>query len=107
MDYTPYHRETGQWLRESPQILEIVRDAAERGAEFLRSIAPVDTGDYLASIHVETGMDLFLGDRQAAFVVATSAHAAALEFPHARGGRPRTGAPRPLARSLGFLDGGG
>lgn len=107
MDYTPDHRETGRWLRESPEILAIVRGAAERGAEFLREIAPVDEGEYVASIHVETGMDLLRGDRQAAFIVVDVPHAVAQEFPHAPGGRPKRGASRPLARTIGFLEGGG
>lgn len=107
MRYTPDHRGTGRYLRESRQIADIVGDAAQRGAEFLAGIAPVDTGAYREHIHVETGMDLAKGDRQAAFIVVDVPHAAAQDFPHGRGGRPRRGGSRPLTRTIGFLEGGG
>lgn len=107
MEYTPDRRGTGRWLRESNELEAIVRDAAERGAAFLRGIAPVEEGDYRENVSVETGRDLFVGDRQAAFIVVNVPHAAAQDFPHAPGGRPRRTAARPLTRTLGFIEGGG
>lgn len=107
MDYTPDRRGTGRWLRESNELAEIVRDRAERGAEFLRGIAPVDDGEYRDSIGVETGRDLLVGDRVAAFVVVGAGHAAAQDLPRGPGGRPRRNATRPLARTLGYIEGGG
>lgn len=107
MDYTPGHAGTAAWLLTSPEILAIEVAAAERGAAFLRGIAPVESGAYREHISVETGVDVFVGDRQAAFIVVDVGHAAAQDFPHGRGGRPRRNASRPLARTLGFLEGGG
>lgn len=104
MDYTPDSRGTRAWLRHSEQLTEIVESAAEIGAAFLREIAPVDTGQYGDSVVVETGVDLFKGDRVAAFVVAGAPHSSALEFDQ---DRRRVPPPRPLTRVLGMLDAGG
>ncbi len=107
VEYVPDRRGTGRFLRESHAIHAIVEGAAERGAEFLRGIAPTDTGAYREHISVEVDRDLLAGDRQAAFIVVDVPHAAAVEFPRSRGGKPQQGGSRPLARTLGFIEAGG
>lgn len=107
MRYIPDYNGTARLLRESRELADIVHDAAERGAEYLREIAHVDTGEYRNSVHVEDGHDLFVGDRVASFVVADVPHAAAQDFPHGRGGRSRPGGGRPLAKTIGFIEGEG
>ena len=107
MDYVPDRRGMAALLRNSDDLRRALVAVAERGADYLRGIAPVEEGEYREHISVEVGTDLLKGDRQAAFIVVNVPHAAAQDFPHGRGGQRRRGGSRPLARTLGFIEGGG
>lgn len=57
-----------QDLANSPGVVGLVKDAAERVAEAARNSAPVDSGDYRDSIHVDVVPDRRI--RTVALVVA-------------------------------------
>lgn len=73
--------ETGAWLRSSGDLSAAVRVEAERIADVARAIAPVRTGRYKASIHVEAGRGW--DGRVAADVIASVPYSAAVEFGNA------------------------
>lgn len=80
----------------SPGVRDAVVDIADQVADRARALAPVDDGEYKASIAVRVvelgGNDR---DRPEAYVVADVAHGAAVEF-----GNSRTRGRHVLARAL-------
>lgn len=83
--YEPNFSGMGQYLRRSAELKAILREAAGDVRDAAVSIAPVDTGAYVASIQV---VDADLLDRQGMLVEATDAAAAPVEFGNRRtGGR--------------------
>lgn len=98
MRYTPDHAGLGRLLR-SRGLQDACVDAAERGAEWVRSHAPHDRGDYRAGIHVRRART-HSGDRVAAEVVAGAKHSAALEW-----GNRRTKARHLLASAIDVIEG--
>lgn len=101
VEYRPDHAGIAAYLVSS-EVRELVLARAEMGAEFARRIAPVDSGDYQESIHVEDGG---LGgrrrDRPMALIVASAPHSAALEF-----GNGRVPALHTLARAADIVEAG-
>lgn len=94
MDYKPDRKGIGAYLRTSPELRQLLHDAAEHGANAARAAAPVDSGAYRDSIHVEdVGIDR---DRQAARVVADVRYAADVEF--------RAGSRRPLQAAVNAIE---
>ncbi len=83
MRFEPNYRGMRNYLTGSPELRRVLRDRAELGAQHARSIAPVDTGEYVAGIGVEDGP--IVGDgrfapRQTVHLVAKADHSAAVEF---------------------------
>ncbi|PPG29647.1 HK97 gp10 family phage protein [Pseudoclavibacter sp. RFBB5] len=74
-----------QVVAHSPEVTALTRDAADRVADNVRAVAPVDTGDYVESIHVvKTSRD----DRSEFAVVSDDPAAIVIESqdaPMARG----------------------
>lgn len=88
---------TGQLMR-SAEMLAMLGEVAGHGAEFARSIAPRDTGEYADSIRVDsTRRGGSHKDRAEAQIIADSDHAAYVEW--------RDGY-HVLERTLAFLEGG-
>lgn len=73
-------------LLKSSEMAQLVRDAAEVGADAARAAAPRGTGELGNSIHVEAAGSSGgpKGDRVEARVVADAPHAAAVQFGNAR-----------------------
>jgi hypothetical protein len=87
---------TGRFMR-SASMQDVVKGAAEKGAEFARAISPERTGDYKASFSVSVRSDGGLrGDRAEARIVNSSPHAVYVEW---RDGH------HVLARAADFLGG--
>ena len=83
---------------ESPALQEAALDAAEAGATFARSIAPVDTGEYAASFEVVPAVvDSPQGPRHGAVLVNTAAHAIYVDG---------VDGYRVMARTLDAIEGG-
>lgn len=99
--YQPNRESFGRMMKSRP-IRRITNRAARAGANYVRSIAPVDTGAYRDSIRVEDGLSQ-RGDRVASYVVADDPAAAPLEWGNERVPNP----PRPLQQMIGFIEGGG
>lgn len=93
MRYTPDHTGLGRLLR-SRGLQDACVEAAEHGADWVRSRAPHDSGDYRAGIGVRRAR-AHSGDRAAAELVADAPHSAALEF-----GNRRTKARHLLSEKL-------
>lgn len=100
-EYRPDRRELGRFMKSKP-VHDVVRSRARAGANFLRSIAPVDEGHYKESVEVESGLSL-TGDRAAAFIVVSDESAAPNEW----GNKHIKNPPRPLQRTIAFIEGGG
>ncbi len=77
MEYRPNIRETGDWLRTSDALRDACRAAGRDVADAAASIAPVDSGAYLASISVVEASGT---DRVGVNVEADVPYAAAVEF---------------------------
>jgi hypothetical protein len=85
--YRPNYAGTGE-LMNSPEMVEVMRQIAEKGKAFAESIAPVGdprtdphAGEYKASFEVTAQAHGGVhGDRAAAQIVNTSAHAAHVEW---------------------------
>lgn len=68
-------------LMRSPEVRDVLRQVAERGAEIARAISPVDTGDYRNSFVVTTQEVAGVHENRAgARIVNTSPHAAYVEW---------------------------
>lgn len=83
MDYDPDYRGMGRYLRLSPGLGQLLADRAEIGAQAARATAPVDTGEYAASIHTEDGGIVKVGNlsaRQSYRVVADADHSIFVEL---------------------------
>jgi hypothetical protein len=108
-DYRPDHRSTGRYLRSDPSLGRALQQAAQLGADYARSIAPRDSGDYAASIRVEDGPTVGgtgrFAARQSVNLVATDPAAAAVEW--GRGGRAGgRGGHRVLGRAVDVIENG-
>lgn len=77
--YEPDHRGMTELLT-GPAMRAIVTETAERIAAHARSIAPVRSGEYVGSISVEVDTGGARHDRAVGYVVASSDHAAAVEW---------------------------
>lgn len=83
--YEPNFRSMGLYLKTSPALKRLLRDAAGKVEEVAVAIAPIDTGAYVDSIQV---VDADLLDRQGMGVEASNEAAAPVEFGNRRtGGR--------------------
>lgn len=100
-EYRPDYRAFAKFMK-SQQVHKIVNGAARNGANFLRSIAPVDEGNYKSSISVESGLSI-TGDRVAAFVVVNDASAAPMEL----GNKHIKNPPKPLGKMIAYIESGG
>jgi hypothetical protein len=102
IEFIPDRAGLGALLR-GPEIHELVMDRARGGAQYAARIAPVDTGEYAASIHADDGG---LGgprhDRAVGLVVASAPHAAAVEW----GNAARDQAHHVLARTIDAIEAG-
>lgn len=75
-------------LMNDPEMVAVLRAAAERGAEYAASIAPRDTGEYARSFEVETSTKSGPAhDRAEARLINTSDHATQVEFVNHGGAR--------------------
>jgi len=75
---------------------------ARVGKNILESVAPVDSGEYLRSIHLEFGVvpkRRRANARVAFWIVADAPHAAAIEF----GNKHIKNPPRPMQKTLEAL----
>jgi hypothetical protein len=78
--YRANYQGTGE-LMNSPEMVAVMRQVAEKGVPFARSISPVDTGEYEASFEVTSQSHGGVhGDRAEAQIVNTSDHAARVEW---------------------------
>lgn len=83
MNYDPNYRDMGRYLRTSEDLGALLATRAEVGAVAARAAAPVDTGEYAASIHVERGPVVKLSStapRQSHRVVADAGHSIFVEL---------------------------
>lgn len=80
MDYRADYRGTHRDVLFSPGVLDLVNDRAQRGAEYARSRAPVETGEYRRSITVEENSRA--GDRFGAVVYADAPYSWEVEQRH-------------------------
>jgi hypothetical protein len=75
-------------LMNSPEMLAVLRAAAEDGAQYAASIAPRETGEYASSFRVETSTKSGpKRDRGEARLVNDSDHARQVEFVNQGGHR--------------------
>lgn len=78
--YKPDYTGTGE-LMNSPEMVEVMRQVAEKGIPFAESISPERTGEYKSSFEVTSRSHGGVhGDRAEAQVVNTSEHAAHVEW---------------------------
>lgn len=83
MRYEPHRAGVARYLRSSPELGRLLADRAGDGADAARAAAPVDSGDYAASIHTEDAGIVTLGSlspRQGYRVVADAEHAVFVEL---------------------------
>lgn len=78
--YVPDRKGVGQLAR-SAVMGKVVRNAAERGARYAQSIAPVDTGQYRASFRVDTDVS---GARMTATLANMAPYAVIVEVHHGK-----------------------
>lgn len=68
-------------LANSPEMVALMRQVAQKGIPFAQSISPVRTGEYKESFEVTAAAHGGVkGDRAAAQIVNTSGHAAGVEW---------------------------
>ena len=82
MRYKPDHAGVARYLRTSPELGALLAARADAGADADRAAAPVDTGDYAASIHTEDGGIVRVAGsaRQSHRVVADAPHSVFVEL---------------------------
>ncbi|MGH3992728.1 MAG: HK97 gp10 family phage protein [Pseudonocardiaceae bacterium] len=83
MRYEPNHAGVARYLATSRDLGRLLAFRAGDGADAARAAAPVDTGDYAASIHAEDAGVVTVGGlspRQSYRVVADSEHSVFVEL---------------------------
>lgn len=83
MRYEPNHAGPARYLATSPELGRLLAARAEEGAIAARVAAPVQTGEYVESIHTEDGGLVSVGGlspRQSYRLVADSEHAVYVEL---------------------------
>ena len=81
-------------LKTSPAMQGAVGEVAQDGLEYAQMIAPVDTGAYRDSFHLD---EVITDDRAVAFLVNDADHAAEVEWGQGR---------HVLSRALDYIEGG-
>lgn len=70
-------------LMTSPEVADVVLDRAEKGADWMRANAPVDTGEYQASFAVEQReLNVFGSVRACASIYNYAPHATEVDWQH-------------------------
>lgn len=99
MDYRPERAGLARYLRQERLLGAALRAQAEKGAAAARAAAPVDSGAYRNSIHVENAGITDRGRstaRQTVDIVADINYAADVEF--------RRGSNRPLGAAVDAVE---
>lgn len=85
--YVPDRRGLEQFSKSSPGLQRAVRQRTETGVGMAKADAPRDTGEYARGIEGQYGESRIAGmTRFSGWIVATSEHSAAVEYPSSNKG---------------------